>query len=1318
MIPHLDKENVRQALQDRAEELFREAWGEPEKTGAKDWRARSSSARSMIMRGPKRGLWRDHKTGAGGDVLDLFAVEFCGLSRAQDDFPRVIREAAAWAGLSPDMPAPDRATLEARRSARQAQEAAQAAAEAQADARLVEALQARAQPLSGSPAAAYLASRGITAPPPGWSYLPPVPGAGVSGAHRAALVAWAIDGNGTVTGGQRILILPDGSKAPDDPRKPSFGRTGGAAARIPARIEGGPLCIAEGPETAAAIAQATGFETWAVFGFTGFATAPAPIGRQVILCPDRDAPGSPAADGFAKGCEALAWRGVDLWIAEAPEPAGSKRDLADTLQDQGPEAVAAAVKDAVKFTPRDGKGRFTGAGAIETADAAPMPDFQTPAEAENLILREIGDFLERAAAWQEGEPPPVLALAASPGAGKSTLARKALARFDLSRFAGDVLFHAPTLQLAEEAAADAERLGAGAHVTRGRNAINPATGETMCQRPELPEAAAKAGLAIKPTTCEREKEDGTVELCPHHASCAYIRQWAELQTMPALRFEATAYIAGPGDGSQRPIGLRVIDESFWRELVRVADLPIDRWLRPRQPQKPRRKAPEGQAEALAADTTRAAGDVLAALQDGRSPLSLPYTAEDYRAFAQAERPVPTLKTGPGAAPELLAQEVAAFAALDPDAGKRAAVWQVLAEAKEKGLAATDRLRIVRDVPSDGTGERRELRVTWLAEPPRDKPVLSLDADADPDIIERLYPGARIVRAELRPNAHVVQMTDRTFSKAATLDRPARTGKQAIDNRSKRRELAWLVRAEVYRDRLTGGRGVLAIATRELVRAMFADAGHNFPKMSDRQVSQFMRETPLHGARWLWFGPAALGLNDWRDFGTAIVIGREELPLGALQDQARAMFGDTGEALQLIEESPGQKLPKVPLPVTMADGSAWAIEGTAHPDRRGRALQMQAREWGARQTIERLRLAHAPQQKRVIVACSVPIPGLPVNELATWQDLAPDRLRKAMVAAAARGGVLRLSATGLAKDAPEVFATERAAEAWLAGEGRTAVNTPAPLIVCPISGAGGLNPARVRLKVKGQRGPVATPALVVLPGDPRALAEAQLGELAAFEVLDPGNLSAPAPIEAPAPVVVPADALIWKQAERNAADATKARAAIEAELQAAPDSAAAQVLRAIDGGAVTAEAVATATQLQPDRLAVTLARLIDAGMVLQAGDGGLSLRPGLEVPPAPLPYGAGGYGRQPYGRIGSARIGACAVAPAPVAEPAPEPVRLVILPERRQLAGVLQRLRAMPGRIVYQAPELQRRAVMVAQQAALAVLMADHYSLSEKDAAAW
>ncbi len=287
---------VREALSARAEELFRVAFGEPARPGAREWRAKENAGLAMQMQGHKRGLWHDHTAGAGGDLLDLVAVAWCGLSSARDDFPKVLEEA----------------------------------------------------------------SRGITdLPGDGLGYLPPVPGAGVLHPGHGALVVWARDDEGRLQGGQRILIDAEGRKAAVDVAKPSFGAIAGLPARFPAReVTPGsaqdPLVIAEGPESALSIRAATGLETWAVFGVSGWKSAPVPLDREVILAPDRDAPDSPAGRAFRAAVAHHLGRGCRLKVALAPEETGSKRDLNDTLKTRGAFAVLGAIgaaREVVRWLP-------------------------------------------------------------------------------------------------------------------------------------------------------------------------------------------------------------------------------------------------------------------------------------------------------------------------------------------------------------------------------------------------------------------------------------------------------------------------------------------------------------------------------------------------------------------------------------------------------------------------------------------------------------------------------------------------------------------------------------------------------------------------------------------------------------------------------------------------------------------------------------------------------------------------------------------------------------------------------------------------------
>ena len=157
----------------------------------------------------------------------------------------------------------------------------------------------------------------------------------------------------------------------------------------------------------------------------------------------------------------------------------------------------------------------------------------------------------------------------------------------------------------------------------------------------------------------------------------------------------------------------------------------------------------------------------------------------------------------------------------------------------------------------------------------------------------------------------------------------------------------------------------------------------------------------------------------------IVLGRQELPVSTLEDQGRALWGDTnGEPLNFVapDMKGGQWLPLVELPFEMADGSGMAVKVPCHPDPMIRRLQLQSRELATRQLVERLRLAHAPCRKRVILVCNIPIPGLPVNELISWNELKGDRIDAAISISLVENGFARFKQGEIVKNAPGVFAS--------------------------------------------------------------------------------------------------------------------------------------------------------------------------------------------------------------------------------------------------------------------------------------------------------
>lgn len=658
--------------------------------------------------------------------------------------------------------------------------------------------------------------------------------------------------------------------------------------------------------------------------------------------------------------------------------------------------------------PRDGTGRFTGQGAFDSEVPVPSTRFTPLVDADKdlrVALEGADTILALPGEVRQGVA--TVACRASPGAGKSRLARLLLAEKDRRGEECRVSFHLPTLALAEEAAAEAVDLGLRAQAIRGRSAPRPDGAGPMCAKSDLVERASRLGVAVRNSFCRRVEEDGTERSCPHFDQCAYLTQF---QAGATHNFLATSYLSLPDPVED--CDLRIVDETFWQHFLSNRDVSVASFAEPRT-------FLPASAAGDHADLLDAARKVVAALIAGTSPLSLPFSRADYLAFVDLEWRGKA--SDPWFTPDqsgVLQEKLLKQAEMNHRQVSRfAAIWQVLADAKEAGLDATERLRLT------SNDDKHFIRVLRRKPVRHQQPMLVLDADADEEILSALDCDIRGIHdVTLRPNAIVVQLHDRRMTNGSLLRKPGlrETWRQIITR-------------EVLTDQLGRNGGVLVGATRKVVRAFFEDAGHCFDGMPEDAVSDYMLDTKLHGAHWLWFGARALGSNRYKECSSVIVIGREELPAAALEDQARALWGDTpGEPLNLLASDVlgNTRMPEVAVPYEMADGSAKAVFVPCHPDRRIRRLQLQSRELATRQLIERLRLARAPYPKRVLIGCNIPIPGIPVDELVSWQEISPTRLEAAMNDGLLSKGGIRLSATGLAEGAPKIFPSTEAARTYL------------------------------------------------------------------------------------------------------------------------------------------------------------------------------------------------------------------------------------------------------------------------------------------------
>ncbi|MGF1500476.1 MAG: toprim domain-containing protein, partial [Paracoccaceae bacterium] len=200
-----------------------------------------------------------------------------------------------------------------------------------------------AQPLAGTPAADYLAGRGLDVPAEADLLFHPDLAHYETKTGYPALVGQVRDRNGDVIGLHRTWLSaePDGSirKAPLDKAKKMLGRVASGAVRL-API-GDRLALSEGIETGlAAMTACPDLPVWATLSTSGLEQVELPpAATRIVILADNDASGAGlrAADAAARRLRA---QGRDVAIAVPP---GEGQDFNDLLLSDGAVAVARVI---------------------------------------------------------------------------------------------------------------------------------------------------------------------------------------------------------------------------------------------------------------------------------------------------------------------------------------------------------------------------------------------------------------------------------------------------------------------------------------------------------------------------------------------------------------------------------------------------------------------------------------------------------------------------------------------------------------------------------------------------------------------------------------------------------------------------------------------------------------------------------------------------------------------------------------------------------------------------------------------------------------
>jgi phage/plasmid primase-like uncharacterized protein len=282
---------------------------------------------------PNAGSWYDHENGVGGGPVELIGQQ----KRLTKD--EALGWARRWLGVSDtavneprnsDVPDSGSSTDESTKD--------DAADDAAVRALKVANILSSCEGIVGTPAELYLRNRGITETPPDCIRF-----RRSAFGDYGALVALATDAEGNVLAVQQVYVTEDGAKAPLVVVKRTNKAVDGWAEKSAVRLPGkSPIILAEGPETALSVWQATGNETWACLGIVNIGRAPVPEGTAVIIARDGDEQGSKADQMIGQAATSLLQRGCSVSLASPPEG----EDFNDVLVKQGPDAVQKLIEKA------------------------------------------------------------------------------------------------------------------------------------------------------------------------------------------------------------------------------------------------------------------------------------------------------------------------------------------------------------------------------------------------------------------------------------------------------------------------------------------------------------------------------------------------------------------------------------------------------------------------------------------------------------------------------------------------------------------------------------------------------------------------------------------------------------------------------------------------------------------------------------------------------------------------------------------------------------------------------------------------------------
>lgn len=610
---------------------------------------------------------------------------------------------------------------------------------------------------------------------------------------------------------------------------------------------------------------------------------------------------------------------------------------------------------------------------VTTLEPAYAPYLDLDLVTADEAARRLDAALERF--FESIDDAPRMALRITMGAGKTRNTLKHLQKWLAGQFGQKVEVYVSRHDLADQYIRDLKALEGGikAEVIRHYPRTGGAKGDlpVLCLRPDYVRSLEAAKIGVFQAACR--SNDG--ERCEHYEACPYITQynspdWSSDNNGNVVRVFVHSHLGLPRNPLQSDADLVIIDEAFLDQVIST-DM---------------RLAPAQIKPHIVTDRHPKLGRrIVEALEDG-DPLLQFLREEGVTVEDLDEIDLDGLR------PSVSFSSTGNWPlSITGNAGLHRSLSQFVTILREELSLSPPRDHIERLV-YDPKADDIRMAVLREIDIPDTTAVLLLDATADQTLLEQVIGPVSIERIDVKQKAVVTQVYDRTGRKASW------SGTNAPLDELIEVANAW---AEF-------GEKPLIVANKAA-----ADKLRDNPKRHEDVVVMHFQ--------------ALRGSNAAEDCSVIFIAGRNMPPTPEVDLKARALFWDAAEPLQHDEAA--QFRPKgaeAPKQATQFRGYIQSsrnpqpqsgIHVLAFSDARIDALLAQSRDAETMQALGRLRLVHAPYQKRVFLLSNLPVE-LPIDQLVTFSELMPARLELELI----RRGNIPITALGLLKMRPDLCST--------------------------------------------------------------------------------------------------------------------------------------------------------------------------------------------------------------------------------------------------------------------------------------------------------